>query len=274
MLDRAGEKRQQVDEHGWWTVHRGDIPIVGTAIHDGHGLRADLRSLVALSDDKRLREEDPYTACIIQDLANRVIVHRSRFEVDLNRARDGAVYVDPSQAWGLSVWQDALPRELHERSLVLHDEYYRMLRSMLLSIERRHGSFVVLDVHSYNHRRDGPDAAPSAPAAAPEINIGTHSMDRSRWADVLETLLDTFRRFEFRGRRFDVRENVAFQGRGEQTRFIHEHFPQTGCAIAIEFKKFFMDEWTGEPDFEMLDVLRALMASTVPDLVRALDARR
>ncbi|KOF20978.1 N-formylglutamate amidohydrolase [Ensifer adhaerens] len=274
MLDQTGEKRQHVDEDGWWTVHRGDIPIVGTAIHDGHGLRADLRSLVALSDDQRLREEDPYTAYIIQDLANRIIVHRSRFEVDLNRARDGAVYVDPSQAWGLSVWRDALPRGLHERSLVLHDEYYRMLRSMLLSIERRHGGFIVLDVHSYNHRRDGPDATPSDPAGAPEINIGTHSMDRSRWADVLETLLNALRRFEFRGRRFDVRENVAFQGRGEQTRFIHEHFPQTGCAIAIEFKKFFMDEWTGEPDFEVLEALRALTASTVPGLVKALDARQ
>lgn len=274
MLDRTAKERPDVIDDGWWTVHRGDAPVIATAIHDGHGLRKDLRSLVALSDEERLREEDPHTAYIIQDLENRVIVHRSRFEVDLNRARDGAVYVDPSQAWGLSVWREALPRDLHEGSLVLHDEYYQMLRSTLQSIERRHGSFIVLDVHSYNHRRDGADAAPSDPAAAPEINIGTFSMERDRWADVLETLIDAFRRFEFRGRRFDVRENVAFQGRGEQTRFIHEHFPQTGCAIAIEFKKFFMDEWTGEPDFEVLDALRALMASAVPDLVKALDARR
>ena len=274
MLDRTGDKRQDFDEDSWWTVHRGDSPVVATAIHDGHGLRADLRSLIALADEARLREEDPYTAYIIQDLVNRVIVHRSRFEVDLNRARDGAVYVDPLQAWGLTVWRDALPHELHEGSLVLHDEYYRMLRSMLLSIERRHGSFVVLDVHSYNHRRGGSTATPSDPEGAPEINIGTHSMNRDRWADVLATLLDTFHRFEFQGRRFDVRENVAFQGRGEQTRFIHEYFPQTGCAIAIEFKKFFMDEWTGEPDFEVLEALRALVASTVPDLVKTLDARR
>ncbi|WP_246708014.1 N-formylglutamate amidohydrolase [Ensifer oleiphilus] len=274
MLNRTGETLTDAGNDSWWTVHRGDSPIVATAIHDGHGLRGDLRALMALADDERLREEDPYTAHIIRDLANRVIVHRSRFEVDLNRARESAVYVDPSQAWGLNVWRERLPRDLHEGSLVLHDEYYRMLRSMLLSIERRHGSLVVLDVHSYNHRRDGAGSVPTDPAAAPEINIGTHSMDRSRWADVLETLLDGFRRFEFRGTRFDVRENVAFQGRGEQTRFIHEHFPQTGCAIAIEFKKFFMDEWTGEPDFVVLDALRALIASTVPDLVKALKARR
>ncbi len=274
MLKRTGETLSDAGNDGWWTVHRGDSPIVATAIHDGHGLRTEIRALAALTDGERLREEDPFTAYVIEDIANRVIVHRSRFEVDLNRARDGAVYVDPSQAWGLSVWRDALPQALQQGSLVLHDEYYRMLRSMLLSIERRHGSFVVLDVHSYNHRRDGPDATPTDPQAAPEINIGTHSMDRARWAGVLDALTDALRRFEFRGRRFDVRENVAFQGRGEQTRFIHEHFPQTGCAIAIEFKKFFMDEWSGEPDFEVLDALRALMASTVPDLVKALDQRR
>lgn len=274
MLDVKVASLSDAGNDNWWTVHRADSPVVATAIHDGHGLRADLRPIAALSDEERRREEDPFTGYIIQDVANRVIVHPSRFEVDLNRARDGAVYLDPSQAWGLSVWREALPDVLHQGSLVLHDEYYRMLRSMLLSIERRHSAFVVLDVHSYNHRRDGPEATPSDPNAAPEINIGTFSMDRGRWADVLETLIDSFRRFEFRGRRFDVRENVAFQGRGEQTRFIHEHFPQTGCAIAIEFKKFFMDEWTGEPDFEVLDALRALMASTVPDLLRALDARR
>ena len=56
------------------------------------------------------------------------------------------------------------------------------------------------------------------------------------------------RAFDFNGRRLDVRENVAFQGKGELTRFVHERYPGQGCAIALEFKKFYMDEWTGEPD--------------------------
>ena len=61
-----------------------------------------------------------------------------------------------------------------------------------------------------------------------------------------------------------VGENVAFQGKGEQTRFIHEKFPANGCAIAIEFKKFFMDEWTGAPDRDAVTDLRALVRSVVP----------
>ena len=84
----------------------------------------------------------------------------------------------------------------------------------------------------------------------------------------------TLRAFEFRGRHMDVRENVAFQGRGEQTRFIHEAFPETGCAIAIEFKKFFMDEWTGLPDRQALVAMRAMIASTLPVLEESLRATR
>jgi hypothetical protein len=53
-----------------------------------------------------------------------------------------------------------------------------------------------------------------------------------------------------------VRENVAFQGKGEQTRFVHARYPGRGCAIALEFKKFFMDEWTGDPDAGELDAMR------------------
>jgi hypothetical protein len=33
-----------------------------------------------------------------------------------------------------------------------------------------------------------------------------------------------------------------------------------GCAIAVEFKKFFMDEWTGEPDPAELAAMRSFVA--------------
>ena len=92
----------------------------------------------------------------------------------------------------------------------------------------------------------------------------------TRWAHVVDPFMEKLRAFEFRGRHMDVRENVAFQGRGEQTRFIHEAFPETGCAIAIEFKKFFMDEWTGLPDRQALVAMRAMIRSTLPVLEESL----
>ena len=75
---------------------------------------------------------------------------------------------------------------------------------------------------------------------APDINIGTFSMPRDDWGFLLDPLMEEMRRFDFNGRELDVRENVAFQGKGEQTRFVHDRYPGKGCAIALEFKKFFM----------------------------------
>ncbi|WEZ85019.1 N-formylglutamate amidohydrolase [Rhizobium sp. 32-5/1] len=255
-------------------MERGDSPIVATAIHNGHHIRNDLRLPMALSSEDRLREEDPFTEFTIRDVPNRVVVHRSRFEVDLNRARDAAVYVLPEQAWGLNVWKQTPAADLVEASLGVHDDYYAMLGAFLRGIERNFGRFVVLDIHSYNHRRNGRDQSPTDRDAAPEINIGTSSMDRVRWGGVVDAFMETLSSFEFRGRRMDVRENIAFQGKGEQTRFIHETFPETGCAIAVEFKKFFMDEWTGMPDPEALQALRAMLASTIPVLEDTLAAMR
>ncbi|MCA1491401.1 N-formylglutamate amidohydrolase [Ensifer sp. NBAIM29] len=258
----------------WWTQHRGDWPVVATAIHNGHMARDAVRSLFALSEAERRREEDPFTEFLIRDIPNRIVVHRSRFEVDINRARSGAVYLRPEQAWGLRVWKTEPPRDLVEACLAMHDEYYAMLHSFLAGVERCHGRFVVLDVHSYNHRRAGPGSEPMLPAEAPDINIGTFSMDRRRWSFVVDRLVEALRASDFPGGRLDVRENIAFQGRGEQTRFIHEHFPNTGCAIAVEFKKVFMDEWTGEPRGDVLTALRRLVRSAVPILLDELEARR
>jgi hypothetical protein len=147
------------------------------------------------------------------------------------------------------------------RSVNIHAAYYRMMATMLDDVAAAHPRFALLDVHSYNHRRDGPDAEPAPQAEAPDINIGTFSMPREQWAFLLNPLMDAMRGFDFNGRHLDVRENVAFQGKGEQARFVHERYPGRGCAIALEFKKFFMDEWTGEPDRQELDTMRRFITS-------------
>jgi hypothetical protein len=258
----------------WWTIGRGFSPILGTAIHNGHKVRGDVEALMALPRNERMREEDPFTEFVIRDLPNRIVFHRSRFEVDLNRPRDAAVYLIPEQAWGLDIWDQRPCPAIVKQLLTVHDAYYSMLRQVLYDIEERHKHFIVLDIHSYNHRRDGPDAPPSPLETAPDVNIGTFSMDRDRWAHVVDPFMAKLRQFDFRGRRMDVRENVSFQGKGEQTRFIHEVFPKSGCAIAVEFKKFFMDEWTCVSDREALVAMRAMIRSTLPLLEDCLQATR
>ncbi len=249
-----------VSNQRWWSVQHGPGPVVATAIHDGHELRPEVAAAVALNDSARLREEDPFTGRAVRDVPTNIVVHRSRFEFDLNRGGDAAVYSTPEQCWGLELWKPGAPDEaLERRSLDIHSEYYRMLGELLDGLAARHRRFLLIDVHSYNHRRDGPDAPPTPQSEAPDINIGTFSMPREQWAFLVDPLIDAMRGFDFNGRRLDVRENVAFQGKGEQTRFVHERYPEAGCAIAFEYKKFFMDEWTGEPDPAELEAMRALI---------------
>ncbi len=247
-------------ERPGWTLEHGEGPIVATAIHDGHDLRPEVARVMALAEADRLREEDPFTGHAVGDVGTHIVVHRSRFEIDLNRAAAEAVYVEPEQSWGLDVWRPGAPDEgLVQRSLALHEDYYRMLGTLLGDVAARHRRFMLLDVHSYNHRRGGPGGAATPQADAPDINIGTFSMPREQWAFLLDPLMEEMRAFDFNGRRLDVRENVAFQGKGEQTRFVHGNYPESGCAIALEFKKFYMDEWTGEPDPAELDAMRAFI---------------
>lgn len=260
-----------VSTQRWWTVQHGPGPVVATAIHNGHDLRPEVARAIALGDSERLREEDPFTGESVRDVPVHIVAHRSRFEFDLNRVSEGAVYRTPEQCWGLKVWNDGeLEEQIARRSLVIHAEYYRMLAQLLDGIAERHERFLLIDVHSYNHRRDGPDAAPTPPEEAPEINIGTFSMPREQWSFLLDPLMEEMRTFDFNGRNLDVRENVAFQGKGEQTRFVHQRYPGRGCAIALEFKKVFMDEWTGVPDQSELRAMRRLICETARTATRML----
>jgi N-formylglutamate deformylase len=232
-----------------WQIEVGAGSFVGLAIHAGHELRSGLRSAIAIDDKTRLREEDPFTEQIAALCGTSIVTFRSRFEVDLNRPADEAICVHPEDCWNLSVWkeQDGLTQTMYRRSLAEHTAFYEMLGALLREIEAREGRFVVLDCHSYNHRRAGPDAPPADPQTNPEINIGTGSMDRDHWAPLVDSFIASLRAADCHGRHLDVRENVKFRGR-HLTEFVHMNFPKTGCCLAIEVKKFFMDEWTGELD--------------------------
>ncbi len=218
---------------------------------------------MVLPEPDRLREEDPHTGRLAAALPDHVVAHRSRFEVDLNRPRDGAVYRTPADCWDLQVWRDTeLPDDLVEGSLAIYDAFHADLAERLDALAAS-GPFVVYDVHSYNHRRDGAGAAASDPEGNPEVNVGTGSLDRSRWGHVVDAFSDALAAAPVTWGRLDVRENVRFKG-GHLSRWIHARYPGTGCCLALEFRKSFMDEWTGEVDEPHLTELVAALAATVP----------
>jgi hypothetical protein len=248
------------------TLIEGNGPVLAVAIHNGHELREEVADIMALDDAARFREEDPYTGAWTTIVSNRITVYRSRFEVDLNRARDKAVYLKPEDAWGLTVWKSHPSRGLVDRSLARYDGFYAQLHRLCSRMEKEHGCFVVLDLHSYNHRRQGPEGMPADYDGNPEINIGTGTMSREQWASLVDRFIEDLRGFDFLGRHLDVRENVKFFG-GQLPRYIHEHFPKSGCALAVEVKKIFMDEWSGTVDGIQAKEIREALRGTIPGIL-------
>ncbi len=239
--------------------------LVATSIHAGHELRPEIAGAMKLSESDRFREEDPYTDVIASAVESRMVTHRSRFEVDLNRPRREAVYRLPEDAWDLDIWRDgALPDEAWLGSLAEWDDVYAALGARLDRVAER-GPFVLLDVHSYNHRRDGAAADPEPLAENPEVNIGTGSVDRSRFSPLVDRFVEEMAAPDV-GCRVDARENVKFEGR-QLAWWVHDRYPRVGCVLALEFKKVFMDEWTGEPDRPAIERARAYVAATVPGIL-------
>ncbi|MBN2718367.1 MAG: N-formylglutamate amidohydrolase [Deltaproteobacteria bacterium] len=248
-----------------WSVTTGTSPILATAIHHGHHVRDEVSVALAVDAATRLREEDPYTGELTTISDNRLVVHRSRFEMDLNRNRTHAVYLNPEDAWGIKVWHQPFNPAMIRRSLVQYDAFYRALDELLTAMRRRHDKVVVLDFHSYNHHRQGPTKPFDSPAANPEIEIGTNTMDRAYWCNLVDGLITDLQQYRFGGRRLDVRENAKF-GQGWMCQWINERYPMSVCAISIELKKTFMDEWTGRLNGPVLSAYRKAFLSVLPGL--------
>jgi N-formylglutamate amidohydrolase len=250
----------------FYRVSEGNLPVLVVAIHNGHDLRKEVEDITALDDASRFREEDPYTGVWTTIVKNRIVVYRSRFEVDLNRPRDKAVYLSPADAWGLTVWKKQPSPGLIARSLAQYDDFYAQIHRVCSKMEKEYGHFVVIDLHSYNHRRQGPEGEPADGEKNPEINLGTGTMNRAQWASLVDRFMEDLRGFDFLGRHLDVRENVKFLG-GQLSRTIHERFPRSGCALAMEVKKFFMDEWSGTVDGIQLKEIREALRRTLPGIL-------
>ncbi len=251
--------------HEEFTVIEREGPVIASALHAGHAMRPELLDACALSDTDRLREEDPHTDALADIGITTVIAERSRFEVDLNRPRDAAVYRGPQESWGLRVWHEPLSAAQIARSLDIHDRFYEAMRDLLGRTVERYGAAVVLDVHSYNHRRGGAGVPVDDPAANPEVNIGTGTLPRERWGPLVDRVAATMR-----ASGLDARENVRFRG-GHFAAWAHETFVGDVAVLALEFKKVFMDEWSGDVDRAHLAELRDALARCVPEISSAIE---
>ena len=236
-------------------------PVLALAIHNGHDLSTELSSICGISEADRLREEDPYTGEIAQRFTNNIIVHSSRFMVDLNRSPEKAVYQNPEDCWGLPVRKNPIPEEYLAYLKASYDAWYEVLRQIITDFLARHPLLVVFDIHSYNHRRGGPDAIPDPQSQNPDIIIGRSNMPAA-FHPLVSKLTSLLNGARVNRTEIDCREDVKFSG-GHLSRWLHSNFPGRVLCLAIEFKKIFMNEWTGELNSSKLANMSVLFKNAV-----------
>ena len=83
------------------------------------------------------------------------------------------------------------------------------------------------------------------------------------WHHLIESVIEKMREYDFQGRHLDVRENVKFYG-GFFAQWIHENFYPNACVLSIEFKKFFMDEWSGKADIKQIKEIKKMLKTIIP----------
>lgn len=246
-----------------WEIRRAPGPVLVAAVHAGHDVRSELVPYLALTPVERQREEDPFTDYWMTVGDTTVRVNRSRFEVDLNRPEKLAVYVDPAQSWGLKVWREMPPAGALRRSRFLHQQFYAQISGVIDDLTDRWGAVLVLDLHSYNHRRQGPGADPENQAANPDIDLGVTTLDPDRFGTLLERFTACLRQPAVDGRQLDVRHNVRYPTGGYFPEWIFRTWGPRVCTVSVEVKKVFMDEWTGTVDVAVCQRVRTLLARAV-----------
>ncbi|MDZ4122328.1 MAG: N-formylglutamate amidohydrolase, partial [Candidatus Cloacimonadaceae bacterium] len=220
-----------------------ELPLMALAIHNGHDMPRELMDICGISDTERLQEEDPYTALISEKCGNYITVLSSRFMVDLNRSPQKAVYQKPEDCWGLPVRKSEIPGDYLAKLYQAYDQWYALLGYNIEKLLQRHEHLIVLDIHSYNHRRGGTTAPPDPQIDNPDLILGRSNMPMEHYPAVAK-LRHRLHGKMLGNRVLDCREDIKFTG-GNLSRYLHDKYDGKVMSISIEFKKIFMDEWTG-----------------------------
>ncbi len=264
-------KWQDVSEFDSTTVtFRGRSPILGTAVHYHHAIRPDIAPKLAISDDARFYEEDPWTHRFLGPLMHTLTPNQSRYEFDLNRPPDTTVYSKPSLAWGQNVWRDPLDQYEREFCLEKWYEFHTMVDCAVEDAVSRYGYAIVFDFHSYNYQRKG--ETDWRTDDKPVINLGTRHLNLDeRGAAIKDYFFDKLSQHTVLGEDCMVQENGVFYGGYLNRRLSHLFGPRV-ITLSVEYKKVYMDERTGRPHNRILDDLVKQMDETMADLADHLDA--
>ena len=209
-------------------------PYVCGAVHDGNQFRKSLWENCLHSEYDRWYEEDPCTKEMVQSHPIVIAGCDSRFEYDLNRGPDTAIYDD---AWGKKLWKEPLPGYEKDHSLKKHSSFYRVTHALIDKIESKYGKAIVFDMHSYNWKRWDREV--------PVWNLGTTNIDNKRFGETVESWKTKLSTMDLpNGINSTAGINDTFYGKGYFLKYITDHFKDT-LVLATEIAKVYCDEYSG-----------------------------
>lgn len=207
------------------------VPFVCAAIHNGNQFRKDLHSKCLHTAYDRWYEEDPATLDMIKEQPIVIAGCDSRFEYDLNRAPENAIYTD---AWGKKLWKEELSSSEKSESLEKHANFYKVIDALIRKIEALFPECFVYDMHSYNWKRWDREV--------PTWNLGTINVNETRFGKAISDWRLSLSEMELpNGIKSTAAINDTFQGNGYFLKHITSNFKNT-LVLATEAKKIYCNE--------------------------------
>ena len=201
------------------------------AVHDGHQFRKELWDNCLHTAYERWFEEDPETKEMVKTHPIVIAGCDSRFEYDLNRAPDNAIYED---AWGKQLWKKPLSKKMYDKSMQKHANFYKVVHALISKLEEKFGVCIVYDMHSYNWKRWTREV--------PTWNLGTSNVNNKRFGKEIESWRAILEKTPMpNGIVSTSKINDTFKGNGYFLKYITQNFNNT-LVLATEIAKVYCDE--------------------------------
>ena len=224
------------------------------AVHDGHQFRKELWDNCIHTEYERWYEEDPETKNMI--ISHPIVIAGcdSRFEYDLNRDPENAVF---ETAWGKELWRKPLSKEKKSKSLEKHANFYNVTHALISKLEEKFGVAIVYDMHSYNWKRWDREV--------PTWNLGTSNVDNDRFGNDIELWRDSLSEIQFpKSIKSTALVNDTFQGNGYFLKYITQNFKNT-LVLATEIAKVYCDEYDSIIYPEVVAAVENQLKTRVPE---------
>lgn len=242
------------DDYSFTIKIESYVPYACAAIHDGHQFRKELWEQCLHSEYDRWYEEDPETKHMIDTQPIVLASMDSRFEYDLNRTPEEAVFIT---AWGKQLWKTPLSEEQKQLSITKHQNFYKVVDALLNQLEQQFNHCVVYDMHSYNWQRWDREV--------PTWNLGTTNLNNDKFGAQVELWRQSLSEIKLpHNIKQTAKINDTFFGNGYFLKHITAKFKNT-LVLATEIAKVYCDEYQQIIYPEVVEAVRNAFQTRIPE---------